>query len=147
MGKVLIKMYDKFQKVLRIETASTDISHFNHYRQVEHKDGTTLKKFTYMKKYIYSLGPLINIMTASNRRYLEFISAIEDKRAGTKRLRKVTQRIEKKIEDIKGLISLMTTICRSYRSLSGVNLIFRDSGIKIFEITYPTKVPVKSPGF
>jgi hypothetical protein len=133
MGKVLIKMYDKFQKVLRIETASTDISHFNHYRQVEHKDGTTSKKFTYMKKYIYSLGPLINIMTASNRRYLEFISAIEDKRAGTKRLRKVTQRIEENNRGYKGFnffddndMQVVQIIIRGEFNISG----FRNKDIR-----------------
>ena len=102
MGVVSIKMYDKFQKALRIETTSTDISFFKHYRKVEHKDGTTSKKFTSMKKNIYSLEPLIKLMKASNRRYLEFISTIEDRSSGTRRLRKVTQRVEEKSRGYKG---------------------------------------------
>ncbi len=40
MGSVSIKMYDKFGKILRIETTSNDISFFKHYREVEHRDGT-----------------------------------------------------------------------------------------------------------
>lgn len=55
-----------------------------------------------MKKNIYSLGPLIKIMKAANRRYLEFISTIEDRSAGTRRLRKVTQRVEEKSRGYKG---------------------------------------------
>ena len=102
MGKVWIKMYDKFQKVLRIEITSTDISFFKHYRKVEHKDGSTSKEFTSMKKNIYSLGPLIKIARDANRRYLEFISEIEERKVGTKRLRKVTKRIEKNNRGYRG---------------------------------------------
>ena len=102
MGKVWIKMYDKFQQVLRIEITSTDISFFNHYRRVEHKDGTSSKKFTSMKKNIYSLRPLIKIAKEANRRYLEFISTIEERKVGTKRLRKVTKRIESNKRGYKG---------------------------------------------
>ena len=103
MGKVWIKMYDKFQKVLRIEVTATDISHFKHYRKVEHKDGTTSKKFTSMRKYIYSLRPLIKVAWDVNRRYLEFISTIEEKKVGTKKLRRVTQRVEENKRGYKGI--------------------------------------------
>ena len=41
MGSVSIKMYDKFRKILRIETTSNDISFFKHFREVVHRDGTT----------------------------------------------------------------------------------------------------------
>jgi len=102
MGKVWIKMYDKFQQVLRIEITSTDISFFKHYRKVEHKDGSSSRKFTSMKKNIYSLRPLIKIAKEANRRYLEFISTIEERKVGTKRLRKVTKRIESNKRGYKG---------------------------------------------
>lgn len=103
MGPVSIKMYDKYQLILRLETTGNDIRFFKHYRKVDKKDGTTPIKFTSMKKYIYSIGPLIEIMKASNRRYLEFISAIDDKRLGCKRLEKVTRRIEKNKRGYKGI--------------------------------------------
>jgi hypothetical protein len=35
MGPVSIKMYDKFNKILRIETTVNDVSFFKHYRTVE----------------------------------------------------------------------------------------------------------------
>ena len=41
MGPVAIKMYDKFNQVLRIETTVNDVSFFKQYRQVHHRDGTT----------------------------------------------------------------------------------------------------------
>ena len=55
-----------------------------------------------MKKNIYSLGPFIKVASDANRRYLEFISTIEEKNVGTKRLRKVTQRIEENNRGYKG---------------------------------------------
>ena len=42
-------------------------------------------------------------MKASNRRYLEFISAIEDKSVGIKRLNKVSQRVEENNIGYKGI--------------------------------------------
>jgi len=90
MGSVSIKMYDKFKKILRIETTVNNVSQFKHYRTVEHRDGTTSQQQAAVKKNIYSLEALTEIFKASNRRYLEFISAIEDHSVGKNRLDKVT---------------------------------------------------------
>jgi len=103
MGPLSIKMYDKYQQILRIETTTSDIRFFQHYRKVDKRDGTTVTKFTSMKKYIYSIPPLITLMKASNRRYLEFISAIEDKNLGNTRLNKLTKPIEKNKRKYKGI--------------------------------------------
>ena len=46
---------------------------------------------------------MIKIGKAINRRYLEYISAIEEKKMGTKRLRKVTKRVEEKKRGYRGL--------------------------------------------
>jgi len=86
MGKNSIKMYDKFSKILRIETTTNNVSFFKHYREVEHRDGTNSHKQAPLKKYIYSLGVLSVLLSASNRRYLEFISAFDTKESGRKRL-------------------------------------------------------------
>ena len=80
MGKNSIKMYDKFSKILRIETTSNDITLFKHYRKVEHRDGTKEDKVAPLKKNIYSLSLLTGLLKASNRRYIEFISLIETTR-------------------------------------------------------------------
>ncbi len=103
MGPVSIKMYDKHQQILRIETTANDIRFFKHYRKVDKKDGTTPIKYTSMKKYIYSMIPLMKAMKASNRRYIEFISAIEDKSLGCKRLGKISKRVEKNKRGYKGI--------------------------------------------
>jgi hypothetical protein len=75
MGPVSLKMYDKHGFILRIETTVNDVSFFKNHRQVEHRDGTTQTKWTSMKKGIYSLPALREVLCAANRRYLEFISA------------------------------------------------------------------------
>jgi hypothetical protein len=43
-----------------------------------------------MKKSIYSLAPLQELLLAANRRYLQFISTIEDDKAGTDKLNKIS---------------------------------------------------------
>lgn len=91
MGPSSIKMYDKFGRVLRIETTTNDVSFFKHHRTVEHRDGSKEFKLAPLKKSIYSLGDLRRLLAASNRRYLEFISSIEDPTIATKNLEKITQ--------------------------------------------------------
>ena len=58
---------------------------------MEHRDGTSEYKLAPLKKSIYSLGDLRRLLLASNRRYLEFISAIDDPTNGTKILDKISQ--------------------------------------------------------
>ena len=86
MGKSSIKMYDKFSKILRIETTTNDVSFFKHYREVEHRNGEKSMQYASLKKNIYSLIPLVTLFSASNKRYLEYISAFDNKEAGRKRL-------------------------------------------------------------
>ena len=40
MGAANVKVYDKFSRVLRIETTVNDVSFFKHHRKVEHRGGT-----------------------------------------------------------------------------------------------------------
>jgi hypothetical protein len=91
MGRVAIKMYDKHGLVLRIETVVNDVTFFKHHRRVEHRDGTWEMKFASVKKTIYSLPVLRDLLWASNWRYLQFVSALEDPRADTKNLDKISR--------------------------------------------------------
>jgi hypothetical protein len=91
MGRVSIKMYDKLGIILRIETTVNDVSFFKHHRKVEHRDGTWEMKDAPLKKSIYSLPILRELMEAANRRYLEFVSAIEAPTVGIKNLEKISE--------------------------------------------------------
>jgi predicted transcriptional regulator len=102
MGKTSIKMYDKFGRILRIETTTLDVTFFQHYREVEQRDGTTAMKYAPMKKTIYSLGAAREVLLASNRRYLEFISAIDDPSDGMRKLRKLSHSIHDEARSYRG---------------------------------------------
>jgi hypothetical protein len=115
MGPVSIKMYDKLGSALRIETTVNDVSFFKHYRTVEHRDGTKSKKFAPMKKGIYSLTALQEVLSAANQRYLQFISAIDDMTA-----------------EVKKVTGLSNRIIVNERSCKGFNF-FSDDDQKLFE--------------
>jgi hypothetical protein len=91
MGPVSLKLYDKFGLMLRIETTVNDLTFFKHYREVEHRDGSRETKWAAMQKTIYSLPALRQLLQAANRRYLEFLSTIEDPRNGRDKLDKLSQ--------------------------------------------------------
>jgi len=126
MGKVSIKMYDKFSKILRIETTANDISFFKHFREVVHRDGTTSQQMAPLKKNIYSLSFLADNLKASNRRYLEFISAFDNKEVGRKRLEKVTSSKSENNRNYKGFnffnvddLTLLMAIVRGEFNING----------------------------
>jgi hypothetical protein len=67
-------MYDQFSFILGIETTVNDVSFFEHYREVEHCDGSRVTKRASMQKTICGLPALRELLSAANRRYLEFLS-------------------------------------------------------------------------
>ncbi len=102
MGMASLKMYDKFGRILRIETTAKDISFFRHYRAVEQRNGESVMKFAPMKKTIYSLDPLREVLSAANRRYLEFLSAIDDPSSGVNKLHKITKTVHEEARSYRG---------------------------------------------
>ena len=90
-GDASIKMYDKFGCVLRIETTTNDVSFFKHHRKVEHRQGSATRELAPVKKSIYSLVDLREILFGCNRRYLEHLSALDDFSAGVRALDRVTR--------------------------------------------------------
>jgi len=133
MGKSSIKMYDKFSKILRIETTTNDVSFFKHYREVEHRNGTKSMKHAPLKKNIYSLTLLAFLFKVSNKRYLEFISAFDNKEVGRKRLEKVTKSKKENNRNYKGFnlfskedLTLLLTVLRGEYNISG----FRNKDIR-----------------
>jgi hypothetical protein len=127
MGSVSIKMYDKFSKILRIETTANDISFFKHFREVVHRDGSTSYEMAALKRNIYSLSFLSDNLKASNKRYLEFISAFDNKEVGRKRLEKVTSSKLDNNRNYKGFnffskddLSVLTAIARGEFNINGL---------------------------
>jgi len=102
MGAVSIKMYDKFGIILRIETTTNDVSQFRRRREVQHYDGSKENKVAPMKKTIYSLHILAQLLKDSNRRYLEFISLFDDPSDGVKKLIKISDPVKENDRSYKG---------------------------------------------
>ena len=94
-GRSSVKMYDKRGHILRIETTTNKVSDFRHYRKVEHRDGLSEMKMAPMAKTIHSIGALREALTAVNRRYIDFIGALDDHTPGQDRLEKIAQPVRK----------------------------------------------------
>lgn len=93
MGRVAIKMYDKWGFVLRIETTANDVTFFKHRRKVQHRNGKATMEVAPMKKSIYSLPFLRELMGAANQRYLKFLSDLDEPTRGLKDLLKLSKRV------------------------------------------------------
>jgi hypothetical protein len=102
-GKCSIKMYDKHGVVLRIETTSNDVSFFKHHRKVEHRQGPSTRELAPVKKSIYSLIDLREILLGCNRRYIAHLSALDDFSAGVRALDRVTKPREVDGRTVKGI--------------------------------------------
>jgi len=103
MGRVALKMYDKFGHILRIETVVNDVSFFKHHRTVDHRDGSQEAKLAPVKKTLYSLGVVAELLRASNRRYLEFLSSLDDDSRGRRHLDRLSRPVRDDNRSYRGL--------------------------------------------
>lgn len=102
-GKQSIKIYDKAENVLRIETTSNNVSKFFIYRPVRHRDGTVETKYASTPKDICYLNAVNKIMLMANNRYIEFMSAFEEHSIERKKLDKVTERVVENNRSYRGI--------------------------------------------
>ncbi len=116
-GKTGVKMYDKFGRVLRLETTTNDVSFFKHHRKVEHRDRHTTRELAPLKKTIYSLIDLRELLLGCNRRYLEFLSALADTSSGERDLVRLTEPQCEGERTIKGINFFARTEQRLLRAL------------------------------
>jgi hypothetical protein len=124
-----LKMYDKFQHVLRIETTTNDVSFFKHYRKVVHRDGRAEMKNAPIQKTIHSLGAVREVLAAANRRYLEFLSVLKDDSPGRRDLERVSRSVHDDAgRSYRGInffmptdVNLAVALVRGEHLISGVN--------------------------
>ena len=90
-GPLSIKMYAKFRFILRIETTVNKVSFFQHYRKVQHRDGSTTTPWAPRKKTIHSLPALCVLLSAANQRYLKFLSSIATPQVGLEKLHQLAE--------------------------------------------------------
>ena len=91
IGPVSLNLYDKFGLILRLETTVNDLSFFQQRRVVEHRNGEHETKWAAMKKTLYNLGALQEVLGAANRRYLEFLSALDTPAGGESHLQRLSE--------------------------------------------------------
>ena len=89
--------------MLRIETTANDVSFFKHHRKVEHRNGPPTRGIAPVKKTIYSLIDLREILLGCNRRYLAHLSALDDFSAGVRALGRLTRPREVDGKTVKGI--------------------------------------------
>ncbi len=133
MGPVSIKLYDKQGLVLRIETTANDVTFFRHHRMVEHRDGTTEMKLAPMQKTISSLAPLRDLLLAANRRYLAFLSDLDDPAAGVQQVEQLAEPVRQDQRSYRGFnlfsadhLALFTALARGEWAISG----FRNAALR-----------------
>jgi hypothetical protein len=126
MGPAALKLYDKFGLLARIECTANDVTFFSHHRTVEHRDGTTEFKLASVRKSIYSLPVLRDLLGAATHRYLDFLAAIEDPRPGLRRLEKIATPVHEGERSYRGFnlfhgpdLDLFRTILRGEFTISG----------------------------
>jgi hypothetical protein len=83
-------------------------------------------KLAPMKKSIYSLPDLMRLLGDANRRYLEFLGALDDPTAGVKRLEKIAERVHDDGRSYRGFnlfdgddLDLFQAISRGQFTISG----------------------------
>src|SRR5437660_2738704 len=104
-------MYDKYGCVLRIETTINDVSCFRHHRKSlpPRRRGWNIGRGRRrgssppVKKTIYSLIDLREIMLGCNRRYLAHLAALDDFSAGVRALDRLTKPRTVEQKTLKGI--------------------------------------------
>lgn len=127
LGWASLKLYDKYQRILRIETTVNKVSEFKHYRPVEHRDGTSEMKYAPMRQTIYSLPPLCALLLAVNRRYLDWLSALDDPTEGQRRLTQVSSSRRAQDRPYRGFnfflptdLDLLRALLRGEQAITGI---------------------------
>src|SRR5271167_886259 len=99
----LIGLSEFGQPPLRIETTTNDVSFFKHHRKVEHREGPATRDLAPVKKSIYSLIDLREILLGCNKRYLAHLSALDDFSAGVRALDRLTKPRDVDGKTVKGI--------------------------------------------
>ena len=86
-------------------------SFFKHHREVEHKDRPPTREIAALKKSIYSLIDLREILLSCNARYLEFLSALADHSDGARKLDRLSRPKHDGQHNVRGL-NLFSTMER-----------------------------------
>lgn len=91
MTKNWLKMYDKFGRILRVETVINRPQEFSVFRTRYHRDGTTSQGYFPMNKEVANLVHYQQQALACNRRYLDALAVVDDPAPAYQELRQLTE--------------------------------------------------------
>ena len=133
MGPASLKLYDKFSLMARVECTANDVSFFKHHRWVEQRNGRKQFKLAPLRKNIYSLPDLRELMQAANERYLSFMASIDNPNASLQAIDKMAKPARENDRSYRGFnlflgedYSLLITLARGEWNISG----FRASDLR-----------------
>jgi len=86
-----LKMYDKFARILRVETVINQPGDFKVFRECQHRDGSTSLGWYPMAKGVGNLRHYQAQALACNQRYLDALAAVDDPTPGYDDLRTLTE--------------------------------------------------------
>jgi hypothetical protein len=86
-----LKMYDKFGRILRVETVINSPKEFWVYRTQHHRNGTSTVGYYPMTKSVASLVDYQEQAMACNRRYLDALAVVNDPAPAYPELRQLTE--------------------------------------------------------
>jgi hypothetical protein len=126
LGPASIKLYDKFGLICRVECTANDVTFFKHHRPVEQRNGKTVTKLASLRKSIYSLPALHELLAAATHRYLDFLAAIDDPGTGLHSLDKISRPVRQGDRSYRGFnlfhgadLDLFQAIVRGEFTISG----------------------------
>ena len=117
MGPASLKLYDKFALIARVECTVNDVSFFKHHRWVEQRNGDKTFKLAPLRKTIYSLRDLRQLMKAANDRYFAFMACVDNPDAGQKALDKMANPVKRKGRSLRGFNPLLDDDHRLFLTL------------------------------
>jgi len=75
--------------IARVECTTNEVAFFKHHGYVEQRNGERIFKLAPLRKSIYSLKDLRQLMQAANDRYYAFMASISNSEADQKALAKM----------------------------------------------------------
>jgi hypothetical protein len=118
MGPASIKLYDKAGLMARVECTANDVSFFKHHRYVEQRNGERVFKLAALRKNIYSLNDLRQLMHAANDRYLAFMACLDNPDAPHKAVAKMAAPTKIKGRSFRGFDLFLEPDYRLFLNLS-----------------------------
>lgn len=91
LKKNWLKMYDKLGLLVRVETVINQPGDFKVFRECQHRDGSTSKKWLSMCKGVGNLHHYQRHALACNQRYLEALTPVADPTPGYDDLKTLTE--------------------------------------------------------